>query len=334
MKKIRAISMLLVLLISTTLISCGGSTPTATVEEFLNGVKKDDINNEIILSENNESQIEETEDLYTEETQKKLNDAMSKITYKVNEEIVDGDTAKVNVTVNSMDLGIVFGKILQESMSYVFAQAFSGQELTEEQQDAYMDELLNKNLDTITYSEKTGDINLVKLDNNWKIKEDSNLTSLIMGMDFSSMEETEVTEEEPVAIQEMVLNQPLLVETEHGNYSLTIEGARVTGERNEFSDKEVQQVVFLDYSYENISFGETSGDDLYIDEYAFQVLDDEGNVLDTYPVYDENRTPKDTPVGGKCKASGSFGIATESKSLNVTFKRGNQKVAKILVPIN
>ena len=51
-------------------------------------------------------------------------------------------------------------------------------------------------------------------------------------------------------------------------------------------------------------------------------------------IYDENRNVKATPVGGKCKASATFGVPTDSENLNVTFKRGNQKVAKIIVPIN
>ncbi|SUY45783.1 putative lipoprotein [Clostridium putrefaciens] len=92
-------------------------------------------------------------------------------------------------------------------------------------------------------------------------------------------------------------------------------------------------VVILDYTYSNISFGESLGQDLYIDEYAFQVLDDEGNVLGGYPIYDDNRTPKRVPVGGKCKASATFGVPTESTNLNVTFTRGSEKVAKIVVPI-
>ena len=132
----------------------------------------------------------------------------------------------------------------------------------------------------------------------------------------------------------MTLNTPVTVETESGNYNLTIEGARATEERNEFSDKEVRQVVFLDYTYENISYGEKDGSDIYISEYDFQVLDDEGNVLDTYPVFDENRYPKATPAGGKCKASATFGVPTDSKNLNITFKDGNKKIAKIIVPIN
>ncbi len=73
--------------------------------------------------------------------------------------------------------------------------------------------------------------------------------------------------------------------------------------------------------------------DMPVDEYAFQVLDDEGNVLGGYPVYDDNRTPKKVPVGGKCKASVTFGVPTESINLNVTFTRGSEKVAKIVVPI-
>ena len=69
--------------------------------------------------------------------------------------------------------------------------------------------------------------------------------------------------------------------------------------------------------------------------FYIEIIDDEGNVLDTYPVYDENRVAKNTPIGGKCKSSATFAVTTDSKNLNVTFTRGlNEKVANILVPIN
>lgn len=339
MKKIKKLAVILIFVLSTvSLYGCGGSSPTDVVNEYFKKVKSGDSDIKNLFTMVEEDVKEENEealdnDSFSEETQNKLLEKMKEITYTVNTETIDGDNAKVNVTVKGMDFNIVLGKAMQEAFSYLFTQAFSGIEMTDEQSDAYFNELISKYLDEVTYSERTEDVELTKVDKEWKIKEGSAISKLLLGIDESTFGEGS-NNTESVATQEMTLNTPFNVETENGKYILTIEGARATEERNEFSDKEVKKVVILDYTYENISFGEKDGNDLYIDEYAFQVLDDEGNVLDTYPVSDENRMPKETPVGGKCKASATFGVPTDSKNLNVTFKRGNQKVAKIIVPIN
>ena len=345
MKNLKKLAVILVMMLSTTLLyGCGGSTPTDVVNKYFKKVKSGDtdIQQLVAMVEEESGEVsEETleEDSFSEETQKELLEKIKKIEYKVNSETVNGDNATVNVTVKGMDFNIVLGKVMQEAFSFIFAQAFSGDEMSEEESNAYFNELLNKYLDEITYSERTLDVALTKVDKEWKIKETDVMSKLLLGIDESTFsDENEITieedENEVAEVQEMTLNTPFTVETENGNYNLTIEGARATEERNEFSEKEVKQVVILDYNYENISFGESIGTDLYIDEYAFQVLDDEGNVLDTYPIYDENRTPKDTPVGGKGTASATFGVNSDSKNLNVTFKRGSEKVAKIIVPIN
>lgn len=339
MKNLKKIAVILIFMLSTVLLyGCGGNSPTDVVNEYLKKVKSGDSDIQSLFAMAEEDAKQENEealdnDSFSEETQNKLLEKMKEITYTVNGETIDGDNAKVNVTLKGMDFNIVLGKAMQEAFSYFLTQAFSGIEMTDEQSDAYFNELISKYLDEVTYSERTADIELTKVDKGWKIKEGSAISKLLLGIDESTFGEGS-NETESVATKEMTLNNPFTVETESGNYILTIEGARATEERNEFSDKEVKQVVMLDYTYENISFGEKDGTDLYIDEYAFQVLDDEGNVLSTYPIYDENRNVKATPVGGKCKASATFGVPTDSKNLNVTFKRGNQKVAKIIVPIN
>lgn len=338
----RKIAAILVVMLSTVLLyGCGGSTPKTVVNDYFVKVQKGDTDIHQLFT-GVEGKEDGTEDdlennNLSEETQEKLLGKLKEITYTINSETIDGDNAKVNVTVKGMDFNIILGKVMQEAFSFMFTQSFSGIEMTEEENDTYFNTLLNKYLDEVTYSERTLDIELTKVDKEWKIKESNAISKLLLGIDestFSNENDNDKNENEVASIKEMTLNTPFTVETENGNYNLTIEGARATDERNEFSEKEVKKVVFLDYSYENISFGETSGEDLYIDEYAFQVLDDEGNVLDTYPIHDENRTAKNTPVGGKCKASATFGITTESENLNVTFKRGNEKVAKIVVPIN
>ena len=338
MKSLKKIALILVIILSTvSLYGCGGNSPTDVVNNYFKKVKngETDIKNLFVMVEQDSEENEEAlvNDSFSEETQKKLLDKMKEITYNVNNETIDGDNAIVNVTVRGMDFNIVLGKTMQEAIGYLFTQSLSGVEMSDEENDAYLNSLINKYLDEVTYSERTLDIELIKTDKEWKIKEGDSLSKLLLNIDESTFG-GESEEESTVSTQEMTLNTPFTVETEKGNYLLTIEGARETEERNQFSEKEVKKVVMLDYTYENINFGEKDGSDLYIDEYAFQVLDDEGNVLDTYPVYDENRRAKETPVGGKCKASATFGVTTESMNLNVTFKRGNQKIAKIIVPIN
>ena len=113
---------------------------------------------------------------------------MKRLTYKINSEEVNGDTAIVNVTVNSMDLGWVFAKVIQESFSYALAQAFSGMEISDEEGERYINDLTIKYLDEVSYSEKTDNILLNKVDDEWKIDENESLTKLVIGIDSSVFE--------------------------------------------------------------------------------------------------------------------------------------------------
>lgn len=113
----------------------------------------------------------------------------------------------------------------------------------------------------------------------------------------------------------MELNKTYTVSGSNGKYNITIEGIRFTDKRNEFSDKKVEKVMFLDFNYENVD----STDEVYISDMDFKIMDDEGNVLETYPVSDENRNSQRLPMGGKCKASATFGLPKASKNLKVLF---------------
>lgn len=312
---------------------CSTQSPSDTVEIYFEEVKKGENGDFSKLLNENLNESENKED-FSDEASKKLMDSMKKLTYTINSEKIDGDSATVNVKVNGPDMATVVAKYMQEVVTMAFSQAFSGNQPTEEESDKLYNSILLKYLEDINYTDRTEDISLTKKDGQWQINDDDALSKLILNIDSSFMNSGAQDEKNSKKeIKEMTLNQPLNVETEYGNYILTIEGARETAERNEFSEIQAKKVAILDYSYQNISFGEESGEDLYIDEYAFQVLDDEGNVLDSYPVSDGNRMPKDVPVGGKCKASATFAIPTDSKNLNVTFVRGTEKVAKIKVPV-
>lgn len=336
MRNFKRLAVFLVLIMTTVLYGCGGNTPTDVVNEYFGNIQKGNTNVQdlfnMVAEEGNAEDVES--DSFSEETSKKLIEKMKGLTYKVNKEEVNGDSAKVNVTVKGMDLSIVIGKVMQEAFGYMLSQAFTGVEMTEEESNKYFEGLFIKYLDEVTYNERTEDITLKKVEKEWKIEENDALSKLVMGIDsstFSNLNEEESSEK--VEPKEMVLNAPFKVETDNGDFNITIEGARATEERNEFSEKEVQKVVFLDYTYENISYDNKNGMNLFISDYDFQVLDDEGNVLDTYPVSDENRSSKETPVGGKCKSTAVFGVPTDSANLNVTFTFSNQQLGKIIVPI-
>lgn len=337
MKNLKKLIMLLVVIMTTALYGCGGSKPTDVVDEYFSNIQKGNTNvKELFAMAKEEVNTEEMEsDSFSEEPARKMLDKLKALTYKVNSEEINGDSAKVNVTVKGMDLAVVIGKVMQESFGYIITQAFSGMEMSEEESNKYFDDLFNKYLDEVTYSERTEDITLTKVDNEWKIEESDVLSRLIMGIDSSTFDGlNEEESSEKVEPKDMAINEPFTVETEDGSFIITIEGARATEERNEYSEKDVKKVVFLDYNYENSSYDDGSGLDLYISEYNFQVLDDEGNVLDTYPVSDDNRSSKETPVGGKCKSTAVFGVPTDSANLKVTFNFSNKKLGKITLPIN
>lgn len=340
MRKLRMVAVFLLICIPIMgFFGCTKSSPTATTKEYLEEIKKGE-NGDFtsLLNKTLDKSANKTENKTAatkeDESSKKLSDCMKKLTYTIISEKIDGNNATVNVKVNGPDVGGAMIDYMQKGITLAFSSAFSGKEMTQEENDKLYQNLFLETLNNMKYTDRTGNISLTKVDNKWKINADDSLTKLLLNVD-NSMFNTNTTDKATAnkEIKEMTLNLPFTVETEYGNYTLTMEGARTTAKRNEFSEIKVTKVVFLDYSYANVSFGEKDGTDLYIDSNAFQVLDDEGNVMDTYPVDDENRTPKNTSPKGKSKGSIAYALTTNSKNLNVTFVRDNDKVSKIIIPI-
>lgn len=147
-------------------------------------------------------------------------------------------------------------------------------------------------------------------DDTQKITE-GNQVSQEQSKEEAPKEPTQNKEELPT----MELNKTYTVSGSNGKYNITIEGIRFTDKRNQFSDKNVEKVMFLDFSYENVD----STEEVYISDMDFKIMDDEGNVLETYPVSDENRNSQRLPIGGKCKASATFGLPKASKNLKVLY---------------
>lgn len=135
---------------------------------------------------------------------------------------------------------------------------------------------------------------------------------------------------EPTKGAKIKLNEPLKVVDDYGDsYLLTVEGIRVTDERNSVTEKKANEVIYLDYIYENTDFNSI----LDVNFSAFQLLDEHGNVLDTYPINDMNRMSKPAPEGGKVKASIAYGLPEKTKYVDVIFHRNYEEIGKVRIDI-
>ncbi len=135
-------------------------------------------------------------------------------------------------------------------------------------------------------------------------------------------------------LPEMILDEPFLVTTVYGDYNLTINGVRTTAERNKNVKSDPNQVIFLDYTYENISYEKQNEVEFFLAQGDFVVTDEAGNELETYNLKDPNRMIQETPIGASCSASLAYALETDSKTLTVTFIRGkSREIAQIIIPI-
>lgn len=97
-------------------------------------------------------------------------------------------------------------------------------------------------------------------------------------------------------------------------YSITFNRVTETNDRNQFSDKEPEQVIIIDYTYKNIA----SEDDLFISGINFKVIDAEGTIADTYPAPVSKRSQR-IPMGTNCNAQEAFGLDNKSDSIKLLF---------------
>lgn len=129
--------------------------------------------------------------------------------------------------------------------------------------------------------------------------------------------------------------------TVDGQWNLTINSIEVTTERNQFSDKNPQQVVYVTYTYENIGYEDNSGimEGLYFNlepNGDATVIDGNGEIAHSYP---NNITtyPQQTPVGAKCvNAQSCIGLnnVSDSITMNISKYDGNGQQHKVKYTLN
>lgn len=131
--------------------------------------------------------------------------------------------------------------------------------------------------------------------------------------------------------------------TVDGQWSLTINSITNTEGRNEFSDKTPNQVVLIEYSYENLGYEDKNGimDGLYFDlepGIDTNIVDGNGEVAYSYPG-NVTTHPQQTPVGAKCvNAQSCIGLNNKSDTITINIKKydsnGKQQKAKYVLNVN
>jgi hypothetical protein len=103
-----------------------------------------------------------------------------------------------------------------------------------------------------------------------------------------------------------------------GQWEFTINSVETTTDRNKFSNKNPEQVVLINYSYKNLGYS-SQYMDLYFSN--FTVIDEKGEVADTYPASIKNY-PKQTPVGASCSnAQVAYGLSNKSSEITIQVQQ-------------
>lgn len=92
----------------------------------------------------------------------------------------------------------------------------------------------------------------------------------------------------------------------------TVNSVSNTSDRNEFADSQPEQVIIIHYSYENIA----NEEDVYFSSVNFKVVDEGGNVCETYPA-SINTYPQMAPIGTKSEGEEAYGLKQQSSKIKL-----------------
>lgn len=170
------------IILVATVSGCGSKSPSNVLSGKFDNLKNGDENT---ISDVLDSEIknEELNDYNYTDSENSMIEAVKKTTYKVNSEKVDGDSATVNVTVNAPDLTDAFTQFMERVFSDALSNAFSGNTETEEEIDAKYDKILSEIVQNVKFSDRTMDIEMVKEEKEWKIKNDNDIIKLVTNID-------------------------------------------------------------------------------------------------------------------------------------------------------
>lgn len=172
MKKI--VTLILAFVICFALVSCGSPSPTDVTDSFLKAVKAQDAEEMAKVYAGDDFKVldddgEDKEVLGALE--KSIMTKFFDFEYKIANEKIDGDKAKVDVTFKAYKMGNAFTAFIGEYFSQALGLAFSG--ASDKQVEELAETLFTEQLDKLTKKDytKTVSVSLEKVDDQWKISE-------------------------------------------------------------------------------------------------------------------------------------------------------------------
>jgi len=184
MKKSLIIALAVVLVLGLT--GCG-TKPETAVDNFFGAVKNfdsDAMTKALAPATDGDTQELGSMDEYLKTTDDPmaapfvdyLKGNAKKITYEITNTKVNGDAATVTVKCKYVDGTQLFDKIIQDLFAKALSSAFSGKEMTQEELTKMGADLLKQDIASVkeTFVDKTVDIDCVKVDGTWYVKEVNN----------------------------------------------------------------------------------------------------------------------------------------------------------------
>lgn len=123
--------------------------------------------------------------------------------------------------------------------------------------------------------------------------------------------------------QELELNKPFNIQTEYGDYSVTITGVKKTDWWSRFQKNDDKTVILLSYEVDNTSFKNDNYEGVVADGSLFSLIDEDGYNLpkssfsySEYPEYDV------VAPGTKAKKEVPYILENDSSYVDISIKRG------------
>lgn len=179
----------LILIFMMGILGCiSNNKPSNIVKNYLEEVKNGE--NEKFLRLLNENIEKDNKNSATNksnfhESQEKMLTSIKKLTYKINLEDINKNSAIVNVTIKAPDIAIAIGQFFKKAIGMALSDEFSKKNTSNEENQKIFDNILSKCLDDVKLEERTKDIHLEKIDGNWKIKDGNEMLKLITNIDES-----------------------------------------------------------------------------------------------------------------------------------------------------
>lgn len=172
----RIVSTILIFTFVFSLSGCGAAAkPEDTVNGFLSAAKE--LNLEEMATYVNSDSAEDLSQWDSEDDMEQyfldyLKECASKMTYEIKSTNVTDNTAVVTVDFKYIDSTPLLKAVIGGLFTKALANAFSGTELTDEQELAMFTDEIQKQKSTISdsYAESTVDINCIKTDGKWFIR--------------------------------------------------------------------------------------------------------------------------------------------------------------------